>query len=108
MLFRSVEWHQFSEEFITESLGVTWNPYTTQIEPHDYIAELFDAVARFNTILLDFDRDVWGYIALGHFKQKTIAGEIGFLIEKKARVKLELFRFYFNKPAIYMYMQLGA
>ncbi|PMI53928.1 adenylosuccinate lyase, partial [Vibrio splendidus] len=75
--YPEVEWHQFSEEFITKSLGVTWNPYTTQIEPHDYIAELFDAVARFNTILLDFDRDVWGYIALGHFKQKTIAGEIG-------------------------------
>ncbi len=75
--YPEVDWHQFSEEFITESLGVTWNPYTTQIEPHDYIAELFDAIARFNTILLDFDRDVWGYIALGHFKQKTIAGEIG-------------------------------
>ena len=75
--YPEVDWHQFSEEFITESLGVTWNPYTTQIEPHDYIAELFDAFARFNTILLDFDRDVWGYIALGHFKQKTIAGEIG-------------------------------
>ncbi|MDD9174634.1 adenylosuccinate lyase [Aliivibrio finisterrensis] len=75
--YPDVDWHAFSEEFITESLGVTWNPYTTQIEPHDYIAELFDAIARFNTILLDFDRDVWGYIALGHFKQKTIAGEIG-------------------------------
>ncbi|MDD9179430.1 MULTISPECIES: adenylosuccinate lyase [Aliivibrio] len=75
--YPNVDWHAFSEEFITESLGVTWNPYTTQIEPHDYIAELFDAIARFNTILLDFDRDVWGYIALGHFKQKTIAGEIG-------------------------------
>ncbi|MDN3613147.1 adenylosuccinate lyase [Vibrio gallaecicus] len=75
--YPEVDWHQFSEEFITKSLGVTWNPYTTQIEPHDYIAELFDAIARFNTILLDFDRDVWGYIALGHFKQKTIAGEIG-------------------------------
>ncbi|ELR65027.1 Adenylosuccinate lyase [Photobacterium marinum] len=75
--YPDIDWHQFSEEFITESLGVTWNPYTTQIEPHDYIAELFDAIARFNTILLDFDRDVWGYIALGHFKQKTIAGEIG-------------------------------
>ena len=58
-------------------MGVDWNPYTTQIEPHDYIAELFEAVARFNTILIDFDRDVWGYIALGHFKQRTIAGEIG-------------------------------
>ncbi|EMW0563130.1 TPA: adenylosuccinate lyase [Vibrio parahaemolyticus] len=75
--YPELDWHKFSEEFITESLGVTWNPYTTQIEPHDYIAELFDAVARFNTILIDFDRDVWGYIALGHFKQKTIAGEIG-------------------------------
>ncbi|MFB9215094.1 adenylosuccinate lyase [Vibrio sinaloensis] len=75
--YPELDWHQFSEEFVTESLGVTWNPYTTQIEPHDYIAELFDAVARFNTILIDFDRDVWGYIALGHFKQKTIAGEIG-------------------------------
>ena len=69
-------WHQFSEEFVT-SLGIQWNPYTTQIEPHDYIAELFDCIARFNTILLDFDRDIWGYIALSHFKQKTIAGEIG-------------------------------
>ncbi|CAM3974416.1 Adenylosuccinate lyase [Vibrio aerogenes CECT 7868] len=75
--YPEIDWHQFSESFITESLGVTWNPYTTQIEPHDYIAELFDAISRFNTILLDFDRDIWGYIALGHFKQKTIAGEIG-------------------------------
>ncbi|MDO6684972.1 MULTISPECIES: adenylosuccinate lyase [unclassified Agarivorans] len=74
--YPEVDWHQFSEEFVT-SLGVQWNPYTTQIEPHDYIAELYDAIARFNTILLDFDRDVWGYICLGHFKQKTIAGEIG-------------------------------
>ena len=74
--YPDLDWHAFSESFVT-SLGITWNPYTTQIEPHDYIAELFDAVARFNTILLDFDRDVWGYIALGHFKQKTIAGEIG-------------------------------
>lgn len=74
--YPEVDWHQVSESFV-QSLGLTWNPYTTQIEPHDYIAELFDAVARFNTVLLDFDRDVWGYIALGHFKQKTIAGEIG-------------------------------
>ncbi len=74
--YPEVNWHQFSEQFVT-SLGLTWNAFTTQIEPHDYIAELFDAVARFNTILIDFDRDVWGYIALGHFKQKTIAGEIG-------------------------------
>lgn len=74
--YPEVDWHKFSEEFVT-SLGVTWNPYTTQIEPHDYIAELFDCVARFNTILIDFDRDIWGYIALNHFKQRTIAGEIG-------------------------------
>jgi adenylosuccinate lyase len=74
--YPSLDWAQFAQEFVT-SLGVTLNPFTTQIEPHDYIAELFDAVARFNTILIDFNRDVWGYIALGHFKQKTIAGEIG-------------------------------
>lgn len=74
--YPEVNWHQLSEQFVT-SLGLSWNPFTTQIEPHDYIAELFDAVARFNTILLDFDRDVWGYIALGHFKQRTVAGEIG-------------------------------
>jgi adenylosuccinate lyase len=59
------------------SLGLSWNPYTTQIEPHDYIAELFDAVCRFNTILIDFDRDIWGYVSQGYFKQKTIAGEVG-------------------------------
>ena len=74
--YPDVDWHQLSEQFVT-GLGLTWNPYTTQIEPHDYIAELFDAIARFNTILLDFDRDIWGYICLGHFKQRTIAGEIG-------------------------------
>ena len=71
--YPEVDWHTLSEEFVT-GLGLTWNPYTTQIEPHDYIAELFDAIARFNTILIDFDRDVCGYIALGQFKQKTIAG----------------------------------
>ncbi|KFD18385.1 adenylosuccinate lyase [Tatumella ptyseos ATCC 33301] len=74
--YPEVDWHRLSEEFVT-SLGIRWNPYTTQIEPHDYIAELFDCVARFNTILIDFDRDIWGYVALNHFKQKTIAGEIG-------------------------------
>ncbi|MGI2261540.1 adenylosuccinate lyase [Shewanella sp. GXUN23E] len=74
--YPEVDWHALSQRFVT-SLGLTWNAYTTQIEPHDYIAELFDAVARFNTVLIDFDRDVWGYIALGHFKQKTVAGEIG-------------------------------
>lgn len=74
--YPDVNWHGLSESFVS-SLGIAWNPYTTQIEPHDYIAELFDCCGRFNTILLDFDRDVWGYIALNHFKQKTIAGEIG-------------------------------
>jgi adenylosuccinate lyase len=74
--YPEVKWHEFADEFVSD-LGLTFNPFTTQIEPHDYIAELFDAVARFNTILIDFDRDIWGYIALGHFKQKTIAGEIG-------------------------------
>ena len=58
-----------------ESLGIRFNPYTTQIEPHDYIAELFDAYCRCNTVLIDFSRDVWGYISIGYFKQKTIAGE---------------------------------
>ncbi|QWA12857.1 adenylosuccinate lyase [Sodalis ligni] len=74
--YPEVDWHRFSESFVN-SLGIDWNPYTTQIEPHDYIAELFDCMARFNTILIDFDRDIWGYIALNHFKQRTIAGEIG-------------------------------
>ncbi|MCT8817062.1 adenylosuccinate lyase [Glaesserella parasuis] len=74
--YPEVDWHTFSQEFI-QSLRVTWNPYTTQIEPHDYIAEFFDCVSRFNTIVIDFDRDMWGYIALNHFKQRTIAGEIG-------------------------------
>ena len=71
-----VDWAEFAQRFI-ESLGLQWNPYTIQIEPHDYIAEYFHALSRFNTILLDFDRDIWGYISLGYFKQKTIAGEIG-------------------------------
>ncbi|OZY84662.1 adenylosuccinate lyase [Cellvibrio mixtus] len=74
--YPDVDWQANAKEFV-ESLGLTWNPYTTQIEPHDYIAELFDAIARFNTIVIDFDRDIWGYISLGYFKQKTIAGEVG-------------------------------
>ena len=74
--YPDVDWAANAEEFV-ESLGLDWNPYTTQIEPHDYIAELYDAVARFNTILIDLDRDIWGYISLGYFKQKTVAGEIG-------------------------------
>lgn len=75
--YPDVNWEANAQQFIEGTLGLTFNPYTTQIEPHDYIAELFDAVARFNTILIDFDRDIWGYISLGYFKQKTIAGEIG-------------------------------
>ena len=74
--YPNVDWEANAKEFV-ESLGLSWNPYTTQIEPHDYIAELFDAIARFNTILIDLDRDIWGYISLGYFKQKTVDGEIG-------------------------------
>jgi adenylosuccinate lyase len=74
--YPDMDWAEFSECFV-ESLGLQWNAYTTQIEPHDYVAEFFHALARFNTILLDFDRDVWGYISLGYFKQKTVAGEVG-------------------------------
>jgi len=70
------DWQGFAEVFVT-SLGIDWNPYTAQIEPHDYVAEYFHALMRFNTILLDFDRDVWTYISLGYFKQKTVAGEVG-------------------------------
>ncbi|WP_314408714.1 adenylosuccinate lyase [Pseudomonas kuykendallii] len=75
--YPSIDWEANARAFIEQDLGLQWNPYTTQIEPHDYIAELFDATARFNTILIDFDRDIWGYISLGYFKQRTIAGEIG-------------------------------
>ena len=74
--YPEVDWAEHAEQFVT-SLGLEWNPYTTQIEPHDYIAELYDAICRFNTILIDFNRDVWGYISLGYFKQKTVAGEVG-------------------------------
>ena len=74
--YPDIDWQATAEKFVT-SLGLTWNPYTIQIEPHDYIAENFDAVARFNTILIDFCRDVWSYISLGHFKQKVVAGEVG-------------------------------
>ncbi len=75
--YPDIDWPAFSREVVEERLGLTFNPYTIQIEPHDYIAELFDAVARANTILLDLNRDIWGYISLGYFKQKTKAGEIG-------------------------------
>ena len=74
--YPEVDWPAFSRAFV-ENLGITWNPYTTQIEPHDYIAELFDAVSRFNTVLIDFSRDIWSYISLGYFRQKTVAGEVG-------------------------------
>ncbi|MDX1443692.1 MAG: adenylosuccinate lyase [Gammaproteobacteria bacterium] len=74
--YPDIDWDSENEAFV-ESLGLTFNPYTIQIEPHDYMAELFDCASRFNTILLDFSRDVWGYISLGFFKQKTVAGEIG-------------------------------
>jgi adenylosuccinate lyase len=70
-------WEAFSRSVIEKRLGLTFNPYTIQIEPHDYMAELFDAIARANTILLDLNRDIWGYISLGYFKQRTKAGEIG-------------------------------
>ncbi|WGZ89906.1 MAG: adenylosuccinate lyase [Candidatus Thiocaldithrix dubininis] len=74
--YPELDWQGTAQQFV-ESLDLTWNPYTIQIEPHDYIAEIFDALVRFNTILIDFSRDVWGYISLGHFKQKVIAGEVG-------------------------------
>jgi adenylosuccinate lyase len=74
--YPEVDWPDFAQRFV-ESLGLAFNPYTIQIEPHDYMAEYFHAVSRFNTVLIDFDRDVWGYISLGYFKQKTVAGEVG-------------------------------
>ncbi|RUR55321.1 adenylosuccinate lyase [Vreelandella populi] len=74
--YPDIDWEANARSFV-EGLGLGFNPYTTQIEPHDYIAELFDAICRFNTILIDYDRDVWGYISLGYFKQRTVEGEIG-------------------------------
>ena len=74
--YPEINWPAHSQAFV-ESLGLSFNPYTTQIEPHDYMAELFDALRRFNTILIDFNRDVWGYISLGFFKQKLKEGEVG-------------------------------
>jgi adenylosuccinate lyase len=75
-VYPELDWPAIAKEFI-ESLGLTFNPYTTQIEPHDYIAELFDGIARFNVILLDLDRDIWSYISIGYFKQRQIVGETG-------------------------------
>jgi adenylosuccinate lyase len=74
--YPDVNWTMLGRRFV-ESLGLEWNPYTTQIEPHDWMAEYFDALARCNTILLDLSRDFWGYISLGYFRQKVIAGEVG-------------------------------
>jgi adenylosuccinate lyase len=74
--YPDVDWVQLSHDFV-ESLGIEWNPYTTQIEPHDYMAEYFDAMARMNQILVDFARDIWAYISLGYFKQRVIEGEVG-------------------------------
>ena len=74
--YPSIDWPQVAKDFV-EGLGLQFNPYTTQIEPHDYMAELFDGLARSNTVLIDFARDIWGYISLGYFKQKTVAGEVG-------------------------------
>jgi adenylosuccinate lyase len=74
--YPQVDWEAFARRFV-EALGLELNPYTTQIEPHDSLAEAFDALARLNTILVDLDRDVWGYVSLGYFRQKAVAGEVG-------------------------------
>jgi adenylosuccinate lyase len=75
--YPDVDWEAFSQKLITQRLGLHFNPYTIQIEPHDYMAELFDAFTRVNTILIDLSRDVWGYISVGYFKQRTKDGEVG-------------------------------
>lgn len=74
--YPKIDWLKFSKQFV-ESLGLHWNPLTTQIEPHDFIAEIMDALSRFNTILIDFNRDIWGYISLGYFQQQKIESEVG-------------------------------
>jgi adenylosuccinate lyase len=74
--YPEVDWPEFARAFV-ESLGLIFNPYTTQIEPHDYMAEFFHAAARFNTVLMDFNRDLWGYISMGYFRQRTVKGEVG-------------------------------
>ena len=74
--YPKVDWEEFARRFVT-ARGISFNPYTIQIEPHDYMAELFDAYARINTILIDLNRDIWGYISLGYFKQKVVQGEVG-------------------------------
>jgi adenylosuccinate lyase len=77
VVYPEVDWVSFSKDFIEGSLGLKFNPYTTQIEPHDFCAEMFQGVSSFNSVLLDFNRDMWTYIMLGYFKQRTVAGEIG-------------------------------
>ncbi len=74
--YPDVDWQALSQRFVA-SLGLQWNPYTTQIEPHDFMAEYFDALAGVNTVLIDFARDAWGYVSLGYFKQRVVAGETG-------------------------------
>ena len=75
--YPDVDWERHCQLFVEKSLGLTFNPYTIQIEPHDYMAELFQNISRINTILIDFNRDIWGYISMGYFKQKVKAGEVG-------------------------------
>ena len=75
--YPDIDWEQHCQNFVEQSLGLAFNPYTIQIEPHDYMAEFFQTISRINTILIDFNRDVWGYISLGYFKQKVKAGEVG-------------------------------
>ena len=72
-----MDWPGLARRFVEEELGLDFNPYTTQIEPHDWLAELFGAVARLNTVLVDFARDAWGYISLGYFRSRAAAGEVG-------------------------------
>ncbi|MDX5152227.1 MAG: adenylosuccinate lyase, partial [Acidiferrobacterales bacterium] len=74
--YPEIDWQSEAQGFV-QSLGIEWNPYTTQIEPHDYIAEIFHAIERFNNILIDFNRDAWSYISIGYFKQKVVPGEVG-------------------------------
>jgi adenylosuccinate lyase len=74
--YPDVDWVKMAQKFV-EARGITFNPYTIQIEPHDYMAELFDAYARLNTILIDLNRDIWSYISVGYFKQRVVAGEVG-------------------------------
>lgn len=74
--YPELDWPSFARNYV-EGLGLAWNPLTTQIEPHDYIAELFDAVSRYNIVLLDFCRDIWGYVSLGYFRQNLVEGEVG-------------------------------